>query len=155
MLRVLGNLFDLTGFEQLSVDDVYSEIDSLCRGGTAEAKVSWCASELAAMPMSGLQRIAPMALYSSSPLVRRAGALQQSSEGVIAHRLRINSATAQQSGVVGAERVVVQQEAVSQQVELLLDEGVPDGCFVLAAGVGESVGLGIAPDAVFTIVAAQ
>ncbi|MCO5979081.1 NADH-quinone oxidoreductase subunit NuoG [Ideonella oryzae] len=76
VLRVLGNLLGLPGFEQESVEEVRAEalgdvstIPTRLNNGIA------LAVNLSA-PMAGLQRVADVPIYSTDSLVRRATSLQ-------------------------------------------------------------------------------
>jgi len=77
VLRVLGNLLSLPGFEYQSVDEVLAEVRALCEGA-------------AVVPYQGSHRVAPpgaamslveLPMYQIDALVRRAPSLQRTREG--------------------------------------------------------------------------
>ena len=77
VLRVLGNLLGLEGFEQETVEEVRAQ--ALGDLSTLAARLSNAAQGLPAMTAAsaaGLQRLSPVPIYSSDALVRRAPSLQ-------------------------------------------------------------------------------
>ena len=75
-------------------------------------------------------------MYAVDPLARRAGALQQAMGG--APRVVLNAATSGRLGLEDGGRAAVEAGDVLANVEVSLDEGVPDEAFVLmAASVGD------------------
>jgi NADH-quinone oxidoreductase subunit G len=81
ILRVLGNLLGLQGFEQETVEAVRAE--ALGDESTLATRLDNRSSTplaLPAAPAPGLERIADVPLYATDPLVRRAPALQQTAD---------------------------------------------------------------------------
>lgn len=144
ILRVLGNLFDLNGFEQLSVDDVYSELQAECDNVEYSPLTH---SQVASTPSAGsLQRLAAPSLYHNDALVRRSDALQATESAVVAQKLRLSSATATKQGVAEEGEVVLTAGELSNNMTIELDDSIADGCFVLSAGTAESIGFGVDGD---------
>jgi NADH-quinone oxidoreductase subunit G len=82
VLRVLGNMLGLSGFEQETSEDVLREAlgdGSSIAGRLSNRAVSSGAAHTAGAP-SGLQRIADVPIYCTDALVRRAEALQLTSD---------------------------------------------------------------------------
>ncbi len=140
ILRVLGNLFDLSGFEQLSVDELYSELQAEC--DNVEYMPLRNATVTFAPSGGSLQRLAASSLYHNGGMVRHADALQTTERAVGAHRLRLNNVTAIQLGVADEGEVALSRDGLSKNVVIALDDTVAEGCFVLAAGTVESIGFG-------------
>ncbi|MCW8826093.1 MAG: NADH-quinone oxidoreductase subunit NuoG [Gammaproteobacteria bacterium] len=141
ILRVMGNLFDLTGFEQLSVDDVYAELQAECEN--REYRPLSFATVESTSTASTLQRIVAPSLYHVSATVRRSDALQATESANEAHNLRINSATASRLGIADEGEVTLTEGDFSKNMAMKLDDSIADDCFVLAAGTSESVGFGV------------
>ncbi|NOR52438.1 MAG: NADH-quinone oxidoreductase subunit G, partial [Gammaproteobacteria bacterium] len=122
ILRVMGNLFDLTGFEQLSVDDVYDELQAECE------KLEFCplsTAEITANISAGtLQRVAAPTLYHNGSMVRRADALQATESAVDAHKITLNDATAVRLGVADEGEVTLSQGDFSRSMAIGIDDAV-------------------------------
>ncbi len=143
VLRVLGNLFEVDGFEQASVDEVRNEVQSLSSGASlsTQPKVD-TALQLEAAP-AGLQRIGHIPIYAADSQVRRAIPLQETTDAIVA-AVYLNSETAGKQRVSDGQQVNVQQGAVRAELQVVIDEGVPDNCVFIPIGVEHSTELGAA-----------
>jgi len=141
ILRVMGNLFDLNGFEQLSVDDVYGELQAACENVAyhplTPAKIDSVPSA------SAIQRVTAPSLYHSSAMVRRSDVLQATESAMDAHKLRMNSTTASKLDIADEGEVTLSQDGFSKNMTIKLDDLIADNCFVLAVGTAEAVGFGV------------
>jgi NADH-quinone oxidoreductase subunit G len=143
VLRVLGNLLGLPGFDQDSADAVRRE--ALGDGDVGSKLDNRTAAEvpraLAASETNGLQRIGEVPVYSSDPLVRRSPPLQKTRDGAppIAW---INAALYERLGLRTGDRLRVRQAGGEAVVEAAVDERLPDGCIRLAAARPETADLG-------------
>lgn len=141
VLRVLGNVLDLAGFDYNSSEDVRT--DAL--GGSPEfvggldngsnATISLSAS------VGGVERVADVPIYFADSLVRRAPSLQRARDAA-APAARISAATAAQLGVEGATEVVVKQGAAAVKLPLMIDAAVPAGAVRVAAAHASTAALG-------------
>ncbi|GAB4299142.1 MAG: NADH-quinone oxidoreductase subunit NuoG [Thiohalomonadaceae bacterium] len=152
VLRVLGNLCNLEGFDYEASDVVRRELEAACSAVLPSSKLDWQAPTLAAAG-KGLARIVEFPIYAVDGMVRRSAALQQTPDatGGVA---RLNAATAAQHGVAGAATVQVGQGGGSCLLPLVLDERVPDGCVQVPAGLSTTAALG-AVDAAVELKAAE
>jgi NADH-quinone oxidoreductase subunit G len=142
VLRVLGNLLGLDGFDYTSSEEVRDELRRRLEGASvADQRGS---GPVAAMPADrpALERIGDVAIHSADALVRRATALQETPDALAAATARLCAAQAAQSGVNGAASVRVTQDGRSITVPLMIDERVPAGCLWLPAGTPAAAGLG-------------
>ncbi|HYQ71676.1 MAG TPA: molybdopterin-dependent oxidoreductase, partial [Gammaproteobacteria bacterium] len=143
LLRVLGNQFGLAGFDQTGSEQVRDAL----RGALGEVDFDnrQAAGPVAnATPGSGLERIGDVAIHAIDPLVRRAGALQRTPDGLAAGKARMNAAQAEASGVSGAARVKVTQGEAAAELDLEVDARVPDGCIRIPSGTAAAATLGTA-----------
>ncbi|RMD80423.1 MAG: NADH-quinone oxidoreductase subunit G, partial [Gammaproteobacteria bacterium] len=128
ILRVLGNRLGLEGFRYLSSEEVRDELRGL---GEGEAPAgAWTAPAPAGQgdgAGEGLERVAPVPLYATDPVVRRAPALQRTRAAREAGAARLHPATARALGLEGAERVALRRGEEQAVLPLVLDEGVPEG----------------------------
>jgi NADH-quinone oxidoreductase subunit G len=72
VLRVLGNLLDVAGFEYMSSEDVRDEIKSTCADVSDAQTLGWRAPS----PRGGDGAVVGFPIYSVDPLVRRSAPLQ-------------------------------------------------------------------------------
>ena len=142
VLRVLGNLMSLPGFDHESTEAIRDEV---CRPGDVAAKlgnrVDGVTLALDAAPADGLERIADVPIYAGDPIVRRAASLQRTRDS-LPPRCWLAPALAQELGVKAGERVVVRQGDGAATVEVGVDPRLPAGCVRLAAAHRHTAGLG-------------
>ena len=85
VLRVLGNLLDLPGFEYQSSEEVREELRALCAGSAAQdyrgVHAVTPAGAASAAAMAGEVRVVDVPMYQTDALVRRAPSLQKTREG--------------------------------------------------------------------------
>jgi NADH-quinone oxidoreductase subunit G len=79
VLRVLGNLVDLPGFEYQSSEDVLAELRALCAPGGV-CLPGYGGTHRAALPTTGASLV-DLPMYQIDALVRRAPSLQKTREG--------------------------------------------------------------------------
>ena len=132
VLRVLGNLLGLAGF-----DHDYSEQvrDEAAKPGEVAAKLdnrlSGVALQLAGAS-GGLQRIADVPIYFSDAIVRRTASLQQTRDAA-APRAWMNAALLARLGLQDGQAVKVRQGEGSADVMAARDDRLPQDCVRLAA----------------------
>ncbi len=137
ILRVLGNLFKLSGFDYTTATGVLAELQQ-----NTEATARLKARRFAPAPaVNGLQRIAEVSMYAIDPLVRRAPALQKARDnsGPVA---RMHPREAQKQGVGGSTRLRVIAGGESVTLDFLVDRRIPEGCVSIPAACPETLALG-------------
>jgi NADH-quinone oxidoreductase subunit G len=124
VLRVLGNLTGVEGFDYLSSADIKNEVRSLCESIELGNAIDSTAT-VAISAATGLHRASDVPMYAGDGVVRRAASLQNT---VDAQSLcvRLNSAEAERLGVSSASTVTVKQGDSSAVLELVIDESIPD-----------------------------
>ncbi len=134
VLRVLGNVLNLDGFNQQSSEAVRDEAL-----GTGAEFVSGLSNALNDVPLAlpqatatGLERIADVPIHFADPLARRSPALLQTADGR-APRLRANAVTLAELGLENGGAARVKQGEAQAQLTVELDNGVPAGCVRVAA----------------------
>ncbi len=140
VLRVLGNLLSLGGFEYVSSEEVLAEVQSACGEVKPDNTVDF-GQTLTPFRANGLLRVADVPIYAVDPLVRRARSLQASPLARPVE-VRLHPDVARDLGVAGREQVQVRQNGVAVDLPLVLDESVPRGCAWIPAGLAASVALG-------------
>lgn len=141
VLRVLGNVLNLSGFEYVSSEEVRDEalagatefVAGLDNGVTAAVSLN--------VASAGIERIADVPIYFADALARRAPSLQRTRDAA-APVARLSAATAAKLGLDGAAEVTVKQGAAAVKLPLKIDAGVPDGAIRLAAAHASTAALG-------------
>jgi NADH-quinone oxidoreductase subunit G len=138
VLRVLGNLLGLSGFE---FNDI-GEVRAACLGtGDVASRLSnrLRAEGLPSRAFTpGIQRIADVPMYFTDPLVRRSPPLQETTQAR-APKARLNARMMEKLGIRPGQPVLIQGKA---KLEAALDAGVPDGCVRVAAAHASTVDVG-------------
>jgi NADH-quinone oxidoreductase subunit G len=142
VLRVLGSMLGLAGFDYDSIEAVRRELPSqdeiALRLSNAtqvaiDARVAASAnSGDANAPGSGAERVADVPIYFTDPLVRRAPSLQKTSDAK-APRARVNAATLAALKLTDGGAARVRQAGGEAMMKIAVDASVPDGCVRVAA----------------------
>jgi NADH-quinone oxidoreductase subunit G len=140
VLRVLGNLFDLDGFDQVDAGQVRAELEAFCKELKPDNLIV-SGGKFTVLPTDKLWRVGDVPIYAVDGLVRRSEPLQRTPLAEPA-RVRLNAGMARRLGVHNAPRALVQQNGFEAELPLELDECVPDGCIWLPSGLIGSAGLG-------------
>ncbi|HEB96004.1 MAG TPA: NADH-quinone oxidoreductase subunit G [Sedimenticola thiotaurini] len=141
VLRVLGNLLDLDGFDQESSGEVLAQARAQIgerRPDNAGCTFDDTSSTLA---QAALVRIGEVPLYGVDPLVRRAAPLQKTRDALGA-AIRISPALAGRLGLGEGDSARLAQDGASITLPVILEAGVPDDCVRLPAGVDGTEMLG-------------
>jgi len=141
VLRVLGNLLKLDGFEQDSSEDVRAEMLGTATEFAAGLDNGVNAAPAQAAAASGIERVADVPIYLADPIARRSAPLQKTAYAK-APAARMNAATLAKFGVNDGDRVRVRQGAGEAQLVAQLDAGVADGCVRVATAHAATTGLG-------------
>ncbi len=129
VLRVLGNLMNVSGFEFTSLDQVTAEAQAKAKAKAAKAITitDIAAVTTSAMIQQGLARVALMPMYATDMLVRHALPLQ-AHEHAGAAILRVNPQDA--SAFAGQSELSVATATGSVRVPFVVDVKVAQGCVV-------------------------
>ncbi len=140
VLRVLGNLFHINGFDYLSSEEVRDELKEMTSDQRLDQGIWGCPIALSEVN-SPLVRIAEQATYAIDATLRRAPALQATVHGGAA-TVRINVATASAQGLGDAVNVEVCQGDAQCVLPLTIDNRVADGGVWLPSGLLGVAGFG-------------
>ncbi|HXV10578.1 MAG TPA: NADH-quinone oxidoreductase subunit NuoG [Burkholderiales bacterium] len=144
VLRVLGNLLGLPGFEQDSAEEVLHE--ALGEPGSIPDRLGNAVrgarlDSLAPMAGKGVQRIAEIPIYSADAVVRRAQSLQQTHDAQ-PPAARMNRAMFEKLRLRNGENVRIRQGAGEAVLAPVVDDGVPENCIRVPGGCPETSALG-------------
>ena len=142
ILRVLGNLLGIAGFDYNSSEAVRNEV---CGDGSNLAerldnRVDGITLSLGKAHGTGLQRISDVPIYFTDSIVRRAEALQATCDARTP-KAWMPSAVAQHLGVVAGDNVKIVQSGVAV-LEVGLDDRLPTGTVRVAAAHPSTAALG-------------
>jgi len=141
VLRVLGNYFDIDGFDHVSSEDVRDELSNQITDILPDNVIAWRYPQ--ATPVSkGLLRLADTPLYAVDSIVRRANALQSTADSLEA-AVYINENEANRLSLNGAQSVTVQQGGEAIELPVVIDKRISDGCALIPSGVSGTEGLGL------------
>jgi len=141
VLRVLGNLLGLAGFDYDSSEQVREELG---KPGEFAGKLDNRLAGIALQTPSasgGLQRIADVPIYAGDAIVRRAASLQQTRDAG-EPRAWMNAALLARLGLKDGQAVKVRQGEGEAAMNAALDERLPRDCVRLAAAHAATSDLG-------------
>ncbi|MFS2003667.1 NADH-quinone oxidoreductase subunit NuoG [Duganella sp. CT11-25] len=143
ILRVLGNILGLTGFEYDTSEAIRDEV--LGAGVTdLSAKLNNVTKQAvvaASAASTGTERIADVPIYFADAVVRRAESLQKMADAA-APQAHLSTALAQQLGVAAGDKVKVTQGSGSAILVAAVDAKLPANAVRVAAAHASTAALG-------------
>jgi NADH-quinone oxidoreductase subunit G len=137
VLRVLGNLLGIAGFDFDTIDQVRAACPGTDDIASRLSNRVRTASVPSTSSVSGIQRIADVPAYFADPLVRRSPPLLETKQAR-APAARMNARTMQALGVSAGQPL----RANGARISAALDAGVPDGCVRIAAAHASTADVG-------------
>lgn len=139
VLRVLGNIFEIDGFDYITSEDVRDEakqqanqLDASNRAVTFSAQ--WRCPASLAKQTDEIQRIGVLPIYAVDSVVRRSNALQQTNDAIPACVI-INTELAKQNKFQDEDNIVVTQNKKKLTLRVHIEDSVPNNCAVIPQGV--------------------
>ncbi|MGH8640609.1 MAG: NADH-quinone oxidoreductase subunit NuoG [Burkholderiales bacterium] len=151
VLRVLGNLLGVPGFEHDSAEDVRREaldgkgVDTMLNNRLKDVQVDAVAPQAA-----GIYRVAEVPIYAADAIARRSRPLQLARDAA-PPAAWMNRALFEQLGLRDGDDLRVRQGAGEALVACAIDDKLPAGCIRLATARPETAALG----AMFGVVTAE
>ncbi len=140
VLRVLGNMLGLSGFDFNSAEEVRQEL--LAEGDIAAALSNKVADvAVNATATAGLARIGEVPMYQSDAIVRRAVSLQQTQEAA-APVASANAAVLARAGIASGSEAVLRQGDASVKAIVVADDSLPADVIRLATAHPATQALG-------------
>lgn len=138
ILRVLGNLAQLPFFEYASEQDIRDALVTNLSAANLMSELQsltcWkyrCPTQITINPANRLLRIAPLALYSSDSITRRAKALQHTKDAHTTATIEMNQNTANSLHVAHGDLVNVTSAAGATKLTVEIASVVPDFSVVI------------------------
>jgi NADH-quinone oxidoreductase subunit G len=134
VLRVLGNLMQLSGFDYETPEQVRAEIFPLESDITSHLNNSLdnLAVGETTLASSGLQRIGEVPIYQADPIVRRAESLQRTHDAA-APSAWMSGILLDKLGVKEGDTVRVKQGDGEIQITAARDDKLPNNCVRVAS----------------------
>ena len=143
VLRVLGNLLGLAGFDQQSADDVRAEALGTENKNINKNNNLRLTLTLANTVFGGIQRITETPIYAADAIARRAPSLQKTRDAQ-PPVASMNRALMHSLGLRDGDSVRVSQGGGEAVVAYTIDDKLPADCIRLAAAREETAQLGAA-----------
>jgi NADH-quinone oxidoreductase subunit G len=142
VLRVLGNLLELPGFDQDTPEAVRAEVPlaEIATRLSNETSLEVAVPSVSAAS-NGLERLADVPIYASDAIVRRSPPLQATADAR-PPRARVSPATAQALGLADGTAVRVRQGDATALLDLQIDDRLADGVVRVAAAHASTATLG-------------
>ncbi|MFC1773836.1 NADH-quinone oxidoreductase subunit NuoG [Pseudomonadota bacterium] len=140
VLRVLGNLLELNGFEQTSSEQVSDALGQQL--GDISVDNSQCGDHVGSNNSDAvIQRIAYLPMYAVDSIVRRAEALQNTPDGNVS-AVCLNQSDANTAGLNSGDRAAVSQESKTVDLDVIVADAIAPGAALLSMGIEETLDLG-------------
>ncbi|MCK5918202.1 MAG: molybdopterin-dependent oxidoreductase, partial [Cocleimonas sp.] len=140
ILRVLGNVLEVDGFDYVSSQDVRDELQKRVNAVSDDADTTLMQLYQKQKVGNGLQRISEVAMYCTDSLVRRATALHESLDDEATVRLHIKDA--ETMGLQTGINVCIKQDNAEAIAKVIVDSMIPEGCVLIPEGTQLSADLG-------------
>ncbi|MHB8823606.1 MAG: NADH-quinone oxidoreductase subunit NuoG [Thiobacillus sp.] len=144
VLRVLGNLLGLAGFDHHDSKDVLRDAIGDTPTGNVQAFLNNEVSGVTVAPPQtheGLERVAEVPIYQTDAVVRRSPSLQMTQDAALPVA-RMHSRLIAKLGLTENGRVSVRQTACALTLKVQRDDLLPDTCVRIPSGHPLTAGLG-------------
>jgi NADH-quinone oxidoreductase subunit G len=141
VLRVLGNLLELRGYDYVCASEIRQELEHLLQHVTAPVEQTTLDKNDLSNAQKGLHVIYEWPAVCIDALSRRAGALQATLPAT-QQCISLNAKMAQQLGLVAEDRITVKQGAAQIVVAFCVDARVPDQSVLIPKGIAATSGFG-------------
>ncbi|GLC97098.1 NADH-quinone oxidoreductase [Cupriavidus sp. TA19] len=141
VLRVLGNLLDVAGFDYETAESVRAEVLS----APVEAQLNNATDasiSVAAAAANGIERIADVPIYHADPIVRRADSLQLTAAARRAMQIALPADLFARLGIQSGDPVRVTQGQGSVVLPAVLEATLPANTVRVPAATPAAMGLG-------------
>jgi len=137
IFRVLGNLFDIDGFDYVSSAEVKEELLELVGNVKIDNVMAWNCPEKLQITSSDVVRISETQVYSGDSLQRRSVALHKTKDAHIAE-IRINESLAKRIGIKHGEHAIATQNEQHVSLPVVVDNDISENSVLIYAGLQES-----------------
>jgi len=147
VLRVLGNMLDLQGFNYETSEEIRAEV--LGTKKAEEADLRSRLNNIAGLPLqaakeaadSSIERIADVPIYFTDAIVRRAESLQKTTDAKLP-KASISPVLAQKIGITNGLQIKVKQGQGVATLSVAIDAKLPDNVVRIPAAHSSTIALG-------------
>jgi len=139
VLRVLGNLFEVAGFDFVNIEEVRTELHSHT-SSAAQKEYQWKAPASLSKSIPGVERIGFLPMYSVDCVVRRSQALQATND-VADFSVIVSPALARKQGLKEGGKIKVSQNGNTITLPLIIDEGVAENSALIDVAINATSSL--------------
>ena len=150
VLRVLGNLFNLAGFEYVESRQIRDEVKQLSNAVKADHQLAWRCPKTLGGQMEGIVGIVDRRNYACDAIVRRATSLQAVEKNYRA-AIRLNPSMADRTGLSEGHQATARQDDAALSLPVVIDERVPDDSVLFPSNVDGGVLSGAKPTTLTSI----
>jgi NADH-quinone oxidoreductase subunit G len=143
VLRVLGNYFELDGFDYQSSSNVFDEVMQETGEIVGDNSKQWKVTGTISNRSDGIQRITETPMNMVDSICRRATSLQQTDD-ISDGALHINSDLAVKNKLNKDDRAKVEQDENSVTLKVIIDNRVPNDCALIQSAHPDQIDLGAA-----------
>ncbi len=137
IFRVLGNLFDIDGFDFVNSEEVKDELVEMLGTTNVDNIMAWKCPKPLQTTSSDIVRISETQIYAGDSIQRRAVALQKTKDAHIAE-IRINESLANRVGVKDGEHAIATQNQQQISLPVVVDNNISENSVLIYAGLQES-----------------
>lgn len=143
VLRVLGNLLQLDGFDFDSSEQIRTEVISSSEQFVPNLDNLLGIFSVDELPQqnSEIERVGEIPIYQADPIVRRAASLQMTRDAASPVAFA-SSVLLKRSGIQEGETVRIRQEGEGIQLTITCDDNLPDNCVRLVCAHPQTAMLG-------------
>jgi len=134
VLRVLGNLLAVDGFDQVSSEDVLNELKGVLEDHALPSERTWRCPVGLTPKDDELWRIASVPPYAVDAVVRHAESLQETADGVGSANAAMCAGQAHALDIEAGQRIRLHQHDFSGDFVVDVDGRVPAGCIHVPVG---------------------
>jgi len=138
VLRVLGNLCQIEGFDYTSSEEVRDEVAGML-SDSPDLTGGWRCPKQLKTNFNQVQTISDVPLYAVDATVRRASALQNTADAKSSQSISINRQCAEKYGLLNVHKVRLDMPGSEISLPLQINDRVPDDCVYVPAGVPATV----------------
>jgi NADH-quinone oxidoreductase subunit G len=142
VLRVLGNLFELEGFNYTTSQQIASEVKTLVETMPEVKAAQFSLSPESVQTAEGLRRLIEWPMYQIDSLVRRATALQAWSSQETPIAIYINSALATKLQISAGEMITALQNDGRIDLPVVIDDRIKGNYVLIPGGLAATAGFG-------------
>lgn len=141
VLRVLGNLFDLSGFEYLSSEDVRDELQKQLEKSKFENPEAFLPKALPKADTEKLYRLGAWGIYDADAVVRRSQPLQEAASNN-EHVIYVSNELAKRYNLRQGKDVTAMQNGGEATMRVCITDKIADNTVYLNSGFAETAVLG-------------